>query len=60
MGIHLFLDIEVFDNKYVANFTKNNELLFNWTSVMAPSNILYYIIVHEICHIKYKNHPKEF
>ncbi|GEQ23520.1 hypothetical protein CBU02nite_40260 [Clostridium butyricum] len=27
---------------------------------MAPSNILDYIIVHELCHMKYKNHSKEF
>ena len=27
---------------------------------MAPSNILDYIVVHEMCHMKYKNHSKEF
>ena len=43
-----------------ASCTKNNELLFNWRSVMAPSNILDYIIVHEMCHMNYKNHSKEF
>lgn len=43
-----------------ASCTKNNELLFNWRSVMAPSNILDYIIVHEMCHMNHKNHSKEF
>ena len=43
-----------------ASCTKNNELLFNWRSIMAPSNILDYIVVHEMCHMKYKNHSKEF
>ncbi len=43
-----------------ASCTKNNELLFNWRSVMAPSNVLDYIIVHEMCHMNYKNHSKEF
>ena len=43
-----------------ASCTKNNELLFNWRCIMAPSNVLDYIIVHEMCHMKYKNHSKEF
>lgn len=43
-----------------ASCTKNNELLFNWRCVMAPSNILDYIIVHEMCHMQYKSHSKEF
>ncbi|MDK2827693.1 MAG: hypothetical protein PWP67_485 [Clostridium butyricum] len=54
--MHLQSGIE----KRWASCTKNNELLFNWRSVMAPSNILDYIIVHELCHMKYKNHSKEF
>lgn len=43
-----------------ASCTSNNELLFNWRCSMAPSNILDYIVVHEMCHMKYKNHSKEF
>lgn len=40
--------------------TSNDELLFNWRCVMAPTNVLDYIIVHEMCHMKYKDHSKEF
>lgn len=40
--------------------TAKNELLFNWRSVMAKSNALDYIIVHEMCHMHHKNHSKEF
>lgn len=43
-----------------ASCTKNNELLFNWRCVMSPSNILDYIVVHEMCHMQYKSHSKEF
>ncbi len=43
-----------------ASCRANNELLFNWRCSMAPSNILDYIVVHEMCHMKYKNHSKEF
>lgn len=41
---------------------KNNldALMFNWKSIMAPANILDYIIVHDMCHLKYMNHSNEF
>jgi len=40
--------------------TKNNDLLFNWKCVMSPSPVLDYIVVHEMCHMIYKNHSNEF
>lgn len=40
--------------------TKSHELLFNWKCVMAPSAVLDYIVVHEMCHMVYMNHSKEF
>lgn len=40
--------------------TKNNDLLFNWKCVMAPSPVLDYIVVHEMCHMVYKDHSAEF
>lgn len=43
-----------------ASCTSKDELLFNWRCVMAPSNIIDYIIVHEMCHMYYKDHSKEF
>lgn len=43
-----------------ASCTVNNELLFNWRCVMAPSHVLDYIVVHEMCHMEYKNHSKDF
>lgn len=41
--------LEEFINS-VGAATRNNELLFNWRCIMAPSHILDYIIVHEMCH----------
>jgi len=43
-----------------ASCTSNNELLFNWRCVMAKSTALDYIVVHEMCHMYYMNHSKEF
>ena len=40
--------------------TYKNELLFNWRCIMAKSNALDYIVVHEMCHMCHKNHSKEF
>jgi len=27
---------------------------------MAPSNVIDYIVVHELCHLAYSNHSKKF
>ena len=43
-----------------ASCGKNHELLFNWKSVMAPSPVLDYIVVHEMCHMVHMNHSAEF
>lgn len=40
--------------------TSKNELLFNWRCIMAKSNSLDYIVVHEMCHMYHKDHSKEF
>ena len=46
--------------KRCASCTSKNELLFNWRCVMAPVFVLDYIVVHEMCHMEYKNHSKDF
>jgi hypothetical protein len=35
-------------------------LRFNWRIAMAPISIIDYVIVHELCHLKEKNHSREF
>ena len=40
--------------------TSKNELLFNWRCIMAKSNALDYIVVHEMYHMYHKDHSKEF
>ena len=39
--------------------TKKN-LYFSSRLIMLPKNVVDAIIVHELCHMKYKNHSKEF
>ena len=40
--------------------SKKGNLNFNWKLIMAPAWVLNYVIVHELCHLRYLNHSKEF
>lgn len=40
--------------------TYQNELLFNWRIIMARSDALDYIVVHEMCHRVHKDHSKNY
>ncbi|NJD03914.1 MAG: M48 family metallopeptidase [Ruminiclostridium sp.] len=40
--------------------SSRKSLLFNWKCIMAPSPVLDYIVVHEMCHLVHMNHSKEF
>jgi predicted metal-dependent hydrolase len=43
-----------------ASCTKNADLYFNWKCMMAPLKIIDYILVHELCHIRYRDHSDVF
>lgn len=43
-----------------ASCTSKDLLIFNWRSVMAPSPVLDYIVVHELCHLLEKSHSSRF
>lgn len=54
-------DIKVKEQKKRwASCTANNELLFNWRCGMAKATAIDYIVVHEMCHMYYKNHSQMF
>ena len=38
----------------------NNDINLNWLLMLAPPSALEYVIVHELCHIKHKNHSRDF
>ena len=40
--------------------SRDNRLSFSWRIIMAPLNIIDYIIIHELVHIKEKNHSNRF
>jgi hypothetical protein len=43
-----------------ASCTKSNMLQFNWKCMMAPAKIIDYMVVHELCHIRHRNHDDAF
>jgi len=38
----------------------HGELQFNWKLMLAPLNIIDYVIIHELCHIQHHNHSAQF
>ena len=40
--------------------SRDNRLSFSWRIIMAPLKIIDYILIHELVHIKEKNHSKRF
>ncbi|MCX7710969.1 MAG: M48 family metallopeptidase [Clostridia bacterium] len=40
--------------------TRDNAININWRIVMAPVEIVDYLVVHELAHIKVKNHSKTY
>ena len=40
--------------------SKKGNINLNWKLVMAPVKIIDYVVVHELCHLKFMNHSKEF
>ena len=38
----------------------NGRLSFNWRVVMAPRRLIEYVVAHELCHLKYSAHSRDF
>jgi predicted metal-dependent hydrolase len=40
--------------------SRENRLSFSWRIIMAPLSVIDYILIHELVHIKEKNHSRRF
>ena len=43
-----------------ASCTAHGELQFHWKCLMAPLKVIDYIVVHELCHMRYRDHSDAF
>lgn len=37
-----------------------NDINLNWVLAFAPPSVLEYVVVHEICHIRHRNHSRDY
>ena len=40
--------------------SNKGEITYNWRIVIAPHNVIDYVVVHELCHILEHNHSKKY
>lgn len=40
--------------------SKKGNLNFNWKLIMSPPWVIDYVVIHEVCHLRYLNHSKEY
>jgi len=43
-----------------ASCLQNGDLHFHWKCMMAPLTIIDYVVVHELCHLHYRDHSDAF
>lgn len=43
-----------------ANCTSEGSLHFHWKCLMAPLTVIDYIVVHELCHLRHRDHSEAF
>ena len=46
--------------KRFGSCSAKNSICYSWTVMQYPDELIDYVIVHELAHIKHKNHSKEF
>jgi len=37
-----------------------NDMNLNWLLAFTPPEVLAYVVIHEICHIRFRNHSKDY
>ncbi len=40
--------------------SKKGNVNFNWKLIMYPQWVIDYVVLHEVCHLRYMNHSKEY
>lgn len=56
-----FNDVRIKEQKTRwGSCSKRGNLNFNWKIIMAPSWVMDYVIIHELCHLRFLDHSKKF
>lgn len=56
-----FSEIKISNNKGTwGSCTSKGVLFFNWRLIFVPLETLYYVVVHEMCHLVEMNHSSRF
>lgn len=53
------VDIRELGNRW-ASCTSDGRLAFHWKCLMAPLSVIDYIVVHELCHLRHRDHTDAF
>ena len=53
------IDVRELGNRWATCSTRAN-LAFHWKCMMAPPTIIDYIVVHELCHLRHRDHTDAF
>ncbi len=43
-----------------GSLSSNNDLSVHWRLIFAPASVLKYVVLHEMCHLFYRNHGQRF
>lgn len=53
--------IRIKEQKHLwASCGKDRIININWQLIKFPKQILEYVVIHELCHLKHRNHSKDF
>jgi len=56
-----YADIKIKDQKSRwGSCSSKGNLNFNWRIIMAPEPVCDYVVIHELCHLKYMDHSENF
>lgn len=53
------VSVKELNSKWGSCSWKGN-LSFNWRIIFAPIDVLHYLIIHELCHLREMNHSKKY
>ena len=55
----VYVAVKEYKSRWGSCFS-DGRIYYNWKLILAPENIIEYVITHELCHLKVPNHSKRF